>query len=771
MAGSSSSSSNISHVANSTNSTDSRLSVADNNSFSDCTNVDEFQLHLMKQCLCHICEESLRRAFSVHYHVHADGTRRYALLPEWPDDKLIQFLSNIELLFETYLNQNAKGEICTRVMQVCDVLMLHEKNYIDDIFELNDHPNQFVRYLAVKVLANCMLFAKDRGEASENLQRTLLNSLCTNYAPTDRAAIEKVAFALGIMLHIMEWKDIKKHPLDDQIVINGREVYNDSDNENFTIPMEIPPIQLNPFALHLQHNAADINEHHAVASAAVRTDAIDEHEMDVGPSPVPSRPSTCKLEYLSDSESFDTKELKFSLTQLLRTKWSRLVNDMGACIGELQRNRSLHYIENTVMTFLNLWERIINVDTCLSFESTLPFHEALVPFERILVGGNLPVQVYKQILTLFSASLCYTTTLALQNEVPNETNRLANEIFNDVKNRRMFSSLPTHETNTKTDMSFIGGNYATVVYGSRPNAVNSNGEHVEENGHSDDDEDGDSDNANDDDDDDVNSVQKSIDFMLLQKLVLLILKAIVVTVRPIRSGDSSDSSMDSCSSTSSIGDQDAQAVGRITRDVIKELKSFLRSKLSHHPETHLSKVIVHLFNNQDDYLIEAMLCMLGTTVTFLPRQAPFGSISRQSSTSTTSGEHNHFHELIDMISPVYTFLEFLELINYNMETMLDFLITDETCFLLYFLRFLKYIRNDWQMFQDRCNDWLSTSNTTRPQAGGSTVLEDVMSVLTKLRLKIDRLVRRRLFPYDITPLTSIMRQCEGLYEGNEHELF
>lgn len=42
-----------------------------------------------------------------------------------------------------------------------------------------------------------------------------------------------------------------------------------------------------------------------------------------------------------------------------------------------------------------------------------------------------------------------------------------------------------------------------------------------------------------------------------------------------------------------------------------------------------------------------------------------------------------------------------------------------------------------------------------------------MDVLISLRVKLERLVIHRLFPYDISPLLLLMRQCESFYEGNE----
>lgn len=749
--------------------TSSRLSSRDNNTFSRLNNVDEFQLFLMKQCLCDIDEQSLRRPFATHYYTDMNGLKYNVPLKEWPAHQLIQFLSNIELLFEVYLNQNAKGEICTRVMQVCDALLLKDE-IINGIFELDEYNNKFVQYLAIKVLANCLLIAKDKETYCEDLLTTLMSNLVIHHEPTDHRALGKVSFILGIILHIMEWKDIKKHPLDDQIVINGREVYNDSDNESsYSLPVSTPSnIQDNYFARH--HGDDEIETPLAPTPPAEPQLRIgDHHNREYDRQSSTSQGSTdprnfsCHLQYLSDSESFDSNNLKVSILVKLQRKWSYLVQNMAKCISLLHANRNLHYIENTVATFLTLWERIISVDTCIEYDSTLPFHKYLTIFTEILIEGLLPIQIYKQLLTLFSASLCYTTTLALQPEVPQETNELATKLFSKVRENRksIFTSLPTHEIETQNNISFIGYKNTTIIY-----EVSSDLLSVQNDETSDDD----SDHESDIDLELDEHFNKSIDSTLLQKLVLLVLKAIAVTVRPIGGGDSSDSSMDSVSSNNSsveTTEPDWIFIENATRDAIEKLQIFLRNKLQFHPETHLSKVIVHLFSDQDDYLLEAMLCLLGCTIAFLPRQPPFGNAANRQA-NNASNDRPQFRMLIEMISPVYTFLEFLELIEYNKkETMLDFLLTDETCFLLYFLRFLKYIRSDWGMFQSQCNKWQSTSNAMRANThSDKQPYKRVMDVLISLRLQLDRLVFRKIFPYEISPLLLLMRQCESLYEGN-----
>lgn len=217
-------------------------------------------------------------------------------------------------------------------------------------------------------------------------------------------------------------------------------------------------------------------------------------------------------------------------------------------------------------------------------------------------------------------------------------------------------------------------------------------------------------------------------------MVLLVLKSVAVTVKEIRS-DSSDSSIDSADYDAF---QDMVLIERSIRDVLKKLEAFIKNALEFHPESHFSKILIHLFDDQDDHLIEAMVCTLDVT-------------------AGISFRNNAFPELVSMLNPVLTFLEFLKMITNTSDLLLDLLVSNETCFLLYLLRFLKYIRLNWSMFVSSCREFGMGTNT----------LDEAMTVLIRLRLQISRLVSRSLFPYDISPVLRLLESCESLYEGNE----
>lgn len=744
--------------------------------FSDCStiksnsvsDVEQFEIFLANQCLCGISNRTLRKTFESHWYDDADGQRQVAMLSEWPAYNLIQFLSNIQLLTNLYLRQNTKGQICSKIMDVFDHIQ-RDDDMIEEIFKLSKYENRFVQFLAGRVVANCFVIAKDNQDIYEDWLTTLvsnLNGVCLppDHPSIDFAGLRRIHFSLDIILRILEWKDddqALEEPVDleDEESNHEQSAYAAIHSDNFTLPLVVPPIENNFFAAYYSNenqstsSQGDSQETTAERPAATsvvpnrdhRTPPSINHTPASGSVP-PNAEPTCQYHYLSDSESFDTTDLKSNIVAHLKKDWSRLVDRMNSVIHRLHARNEVESAESIIITYLTLWERIISVQANLSVDSTLPFHEELpLVVKKVLIEIPLPTAIYKQLLTLLNESLCYGTTLALQSTLPSETNTLAHDIFNKVKSQQIFETMPRPPPPSPSE---------SITYPLARRMM--------------DDGTGDEPAPPPIDDDSVSTANpepKRTLRTLIQKLVLLILKSVAVTVKVLRNEDSSDSSMDGYSSTSSNdyeAFQEALQIERATRDVLKRLKRFMRTNLDHHPETHFSKMLIYLFSDQDEYLIESMLCTLDITTVFLARQPTYG----QASNPSTSARH-HFNTLLAMLSPVYTFLEFLRLIEYKVEFLLDLLVSNETCFLLYLLRFLKYIRKDWSTFCERCNGWLAASGGPNPMEGDIPVLDRTMNVLTQLRKLIERLVFQSLFPYDISPIVLLLRQCESLFEGNE----
>ncbi|XP_055691962.1 protein lines [Lutzomyia longipalpis] len=639
----------------------------------------EVHTHLMKQCLCGVSERAMRRLFRM------ENGKRSGVLKEWPAVRTMQFLSNIQLLFEVYLPQNIKGFICLRVLEACERLLLQELALIDEITQLCDHENRFVRFLAGRVLASFLLIAKKyMNVASEKLKPIVENFMALE--TIDEATMRRVAISAEILRRIVEWKDMEEHPLDE-----------DDEEDDEPPPVQPPPLETNYFATH--YNPEMVAAATSSTAGSLRTPGA--------PHPIVRvTENGCQLVTLTDSESFDSGTLKFDMIETLKEEWPSIVERMSTVIGswaEIAATEGSVLAEECILAFLAFWESIISVRANLPIVQTLYFHEPLNDLRKLL-SRDLPATVYKQMLTLFNEALCYGSTLALQDLLPKATCSFAAQIVLQVRRGWLLRSLPQERVDNH--VNFTGRRGENVSYDEHTLSHRIPAE---------------------------TSDSRTVDKPLLQKLVLLVLKSVAVTAKEVRS-DSSDSSIES---TDFQAVQDIKTIEESIRDALKKLEDFMKDIMELHPETHFSNILIRLFDDQDDYLIEAMVCTLDVTVNM-------------------SFRNNAFPELVAMLNPVFTFLEFLNMITYSGSLLLDLLISNETCFLLYLLRFLKYIRLNWSMFVTSCQE----------SSVGNNCLDDAMSVLIRLKMQIQSLVAMSRFPYDIGPVQSLLRICEGLYEGD-----
>lgn len=590
-------------------------------------NLDIFQSYLIKQCLCAISERTLRKPFEGHQITDGNGTR-IAMLSEWPVSKTLQFLSKLQLLFDVYLKQNTSGYICSRIVNICEMIVRNEYNLIEQIISLNDMGNRYLNFLSAKVLSSFLIIAKT------NINNEWLETMF-NFLTMEPIDYVKMNFALEIIKRVVEWKDVETHVL---------EVSQTS---------------------------------HDGASTSTSSSQHAEH-------------STCTTVTYSDSDSYDTSAIKGLIIKGLESKWPELTNRIQYLISHNDCVES----QTCILTFLALWESTISVKANLSVIDTKPFYTHLEVFIGLL-HSSLPPIIWKQLLSLFNEVLCYGSTLALQDMLPDDTCQLAHLVVRYVKDFRLLDCLPFRRNEGFTVHSFVG-----TIASSQ-------------------------------------STQTNIDKTLLQKLVLLVLKSVAITIKETRS-DSSDSSV---GSDDYDFYQDMQLIERSIRDVLKKVDVFIKNSLDFHPETPFSKILIHLFGDQDDYMIESMVCILDITVGISYRNAVFP-------------------DLISMLNPVFSFIEFLRIVSHDSDILLDYLINNETCFLLYLLRFLKYIRRNWSKFVNSCCDSSTTSRDNE--------LDNTMTVLIRLKMQINRLVASNLFPYNINPVLRLLEVCEGLYEGNEY---
>lgn len=696
------------------------------------TELRVIQDSLVGQCLCRFDDNVVTQLFD----------RRLNIV-SWPLTCSLTYLSTMQLMFDVYLKQNSTGTICSKVMHACDIFVRNRHDWITEVVELADHKSKFVTFVASRVLASFLIVSKDT--VDENWLQQIAENIYL-FDRINRITVQKINFSLDIIKRIVEWKDVEQHPLEDSNYINtAGNVQVQEDNpfrSNVGYGSNSQPSSshsnLDSAFSNLQTNSTPSTSMGEEATENKPTNfklnepvlkltmeqQIDETERPESPEPAPSRiervnENGCVTVILTDSESFDTSHIKCLTIKTLEHHWPVLVKNMKLL---LLRYLNLANAENCILTFFSLWENIISVKANLSVIDTKPFYADLQSFVDLLRNTMLPSLIYTHLLNLFNEVLCYGSTLALQDILPEEICCLAHSIVRFVKDFRLLSEVRVH--NSRSGFGFLGHDCPIArdyTLGTEVSPLSATIQLVDQ-------------SYGDDENEDPNQTRNEVDKTMLQRMSLLVLKSIAVTVKEMRC-DSSDSSIDS-SDYNAI--QDMQIVERSIRDVLKKLDVFIRNNLEFHPETPFTKMLIHLFSEQDDYLIESMVCTLDITV---------GIVYRNSM----------YPDLIPMLNPIASFIEFLKVVSHDSDVLLDYLVSNETCFLLYLLRFLKYVRRNWPKFLETCQH----------MDAGTRGLDDTMRVLIRLRLQISRLVSKSLFPYNISPVLRLLEVCESLYEGNE----
>lgn len=673
---------------------------------------------LVGQCLCRFNETVVNGLFD-----------RQLNIVTWPLTCSLTYLSTMQLMFDMYLKQNNTGTICSRLMQACDVLVRNRHDWLTEVVELADHKSKFVTFVASRVLASFLIVSKDT--VDENWLQQIVENVYL-FDRINRITVQKINFSLDIIKRIVEWKDMEQHPLEESnfststvqednpfrsSVGYGTTSTEASSTHSSALNSAFSNLQTQSTASTSSEESNPTQKQH---QPVLKT---DEPRMEEPSSPEPTHARLervnehgCVTVVLIDSESFDTSHIKCLTIKTLEHHWPVLVKNMKLL---LLRYLNLPNSENCILTFFSLWENIISVKANLSVIDTKPFYADLKGFVDLLRNTVLPSLIYTHLLSLFNEVLCYGSTLALQDILPEEICCLAHSIVRYVKDFRLLSDVRVQSSHS--GFGFLAHDCQVIrdyTLGPEVAPITSSIQLVDQ-------------SYGDDETESRNEVDKT----MLQRMSLLVLKSVAVTVKEMRC-DSSDSSIDS-SDYNAI--QDMQIVERSIRDVLKKLDVFIRNNLEFHPETAFTKMLIHLFSEQDDYLIESMVCTLDITVGIVYRNSVYP-------------------DLIPMLNPISSFIEFLKVVSHDSDVLLDYLVSNETCFLLYLLRFLKFVRRNWPKFLETCQ---------HTDSGSNRGLDDTMRVLIRLRLQISRLVSKSLFPYNISPVLRLLEVCESLYEGNE----
>ncbi|XP_009809988.2 protein Lines homolog 1 [Gavia stellata] len=127
-------------------------------------------------------------------------------------------------------------------------------------------------------------------------------------------------------------------------------------------------------------------------------------------------------------------------------------------------------------------------------------------------------------------------------------------------------------------------------------------------------------------------------------------------------------------------------------------RSHLKISLLSHPVVHHCEWLSLIFIEQDDDMWEAAKVLLLIYLKFDRLRHDTADNLSQKEEETWS-----FHTHASGYNPHCIFLFFLEKIAFDSTVLLDFLISSETCFLEYLVRYLKLLRKDWHQFVDVCN--------------------------------------------------------------------
>ncbi|KAH7956677.1 hypothetical protein HPB52_011627 [Rhipicephalus sanguineus] len=168
--------------------------------------------------------------------------------------------------------------------------------------------------------------------------------------------------------------------------------------------------------------------------------------------------------------------------------------------------------------------------------------------------------------------------------------------------------------------------------------------------------------------------------------------------------------------------------------------AWLRSKTAAVASVSDADCLVQLFLDQDDQLME---CLLSELLLHLHKPSVW--------TATAP-----------IADPHRMFLKFLGSMGNDHVTLIDFLTSQETCALLYFVRYLKLLLSDWDNFV-KCHSELSVSKHDTSGQEMAAHLDLTMATLVRTRLKLEKMTQKHnLLPFNATPLAVVSLADEDI---------
>jgi len=393
--------------------------------------------------------------------------------------------------------------------------------------------------------------------------------------------------------------------------------------------------------------------------------------------------SSCNLIPLEEEMLCQEMQVKCLVIKAMDPTWPLFTRQL---LKVLSSNQNTIASEIFLTEGFKVWRCLISVRANLSFVESRVFTTDLPSCLPALSSRTAP-SVWRSVLDTVSECLCYGTTLGLQSIPPQEPCNLAHAIIRLVRFNSFLSLVPY-----KTSTGFGGSAVSDLN--------STDGDEVYDKG-------------------------------LVQKMVLIVLKCVALTTREARVESSSGESDSSASSRESIssGGSDMIIIERTMSGMYKVLDVWIKDILPVLPDQSLQESLLHLLQEQDDVLIEGLLCLLDTHMAlYVP------------------GKKDPEPGLLDT-NPTRGFLTLLNLISRDSSVLLDFLVSNETCFLLYLLRYLKFVVKDWAGFIATCD----------------CKYTEAVQILLDLKQSIARLLSKSLFPYNIGPVYRLLEKVENFH--------
>ncbi|XP_072038585.1 protein Lines homolog 1-like [Amphiura filiformis] len=132
------------------------------------------------------------------------------------------------------------------------------------------------------------------------------------------------------------------------------------------------------------------------------------------------------------------------------------------------------------------------------------------------------------------------------------------------------------------------------------------------------------------------------------------------------------------------------------------MSKYIINKLDLKEDSEISTWLFELFADQDDSLI--LIMMMALQLYKLLRSNPVKPAVQDSRTGLSNDD-------MDLLNPHIIFSEFLDTVTFDPNLLLDLLISNETCFLLYLVQYIRCILSDWRYFSSSITGRVASQNS------------------------------------------------------------